>query len=136
MKLKEGNKWQNDVKGMYFYGKQFVLSGTSTCRVFVFLFWLAILYFSPICQENLSKPSQCRLTLPCKCNIFQQDCRELLYTKIDTAFFISISLQWSNKSFENQNHKSFTLNFIPYFENWKVVLFNALLAGMHLKLPW
>lgn len=42
-----------------------------------FPFWLAILHFSPICQENLSKPSQCRLALPCKFNILQQDCREL-----------------------------------------------------------
>lgn len=67
-----------------------------------FSFWLAILHFSPICQENLSKPSQCRLLLPCKFNILQQDCRELSLYKNRHCFlylcFSSVQQQKLRKS--------------------------------------
>lgn len=84
------------LKLTYFYGRQLVQSVTSTSKVFV-LFFLTSVHFSPISQENLCKPSQCRLTLPCKFNILQQDCRELLLYKNRHCFlclcFLSVQQQ-------------------------------------------
>lgn len=53
------------------------LSKVLFVRSLCFSFWLDILHFSYMYQENLRKPSQCNLTMPCTFNILQQDCREL-----------------------------------------------------------